>query len=220
MSLSTDIANSVCKKFETDGTVFPPNMTEGVFTAGVVDNIDYNPSSSTSKDSFHGTSISLIQNKGCAAPLTVIDATVKGKTHIMQLPLSYTDIDPVPQTKREEPIPPCQESIEPAFFELAPEHPKEQEWLEHCYGIVQSDQEKVDAMSWSAFHAERQPDQLESAANIGLLPLLVENAHSIAMIKHAMNVVMTAILKLNPEQTPVIAMDQPLYALAKEIHIR
>ena len=46
---------------------------------------------------------------------------------------------------------------------------------------------------------------------------MAKYAYSIAMIKHAMDVVLAAILKLNPEQTPVIAMDQPLYAIAKEI---
>lgn len=54
-------------------------------------------------------------------------------------------------------------------------------------------------------------------ANIGLMPLLLDNAHTIAMIKHAMEVVASAVNHLNRGQTPVIAMDQPLFALAKEV---
>ncbi|XP_046841101.1 uncharacterized protein LOC124458338 [Xenia sp. Carnegie-2017] len=38
-----------------------------------------------------------------------------------------------------------------------------------------------------------------------------------AMIKHAMKTVKESTKFLNPNQTPVIAMDQPLYALAKQI---
>ena len=37
------------------------------------------------------------------------------------------------------------------------------------------------------------------------------------MIKHSMDVVKKTIEHLNPGQTPVIAMDQPLYAIAKHI---
>ena len=54
-------------------------------------------------------------------------------------------------------------------------------------------------------------------AKIALLPFFHENANSVAMIKHAMTVTKKAIAYLNPNQTPVITMDQPLYSLAKHI---
>lgn len=37
------------------------------------------------------------------------------------------------------------------------------------------------------------------------------------MIKHSMNIVKQSVNHLNPEQTPVVALDQPLFAVAKEI---
>lgn len=37
------------------------------------------------------------------------------------------------------------------------------------------------------------------------------------MIHHSMDIVKTAIDRLNPGQIPIIAFDQPLYALAKQI---
>ena len=49
------------------------------------------------------------------------------------------------------------------------------------------------------------------------MPLFHENAQSVSMIKHAMIITKTAIQHLNHGQVPVIAMDQPLYALAKQI---
>lgn len=55
------------------------------------------------------------------------------------------------------------------------------------------------------------------AAISGLLPLFLDNAHSIAMVKHAMTMVQKAVRHLNPGQVPVLAADQPLYALAKQI---
>lgn len=52
-------------------------------------------------------------------------------------------------------------------------------------------------------------------AIISMLPMFVENANSFAMIAHSMRVLKSAV---NPSQTPVIALDQPLFALAKQIH--
>lgn len=50
-----------------------------------------------------------------------------------------------------------------------------------------------------------------------LLPLFLDNAHSVAMIRHSMDIVKAAVHHLNPGQVPVLAADQPLFALAKEI---
>lgn len=49
------------------------------------------------------------------------------------------------------------------------------------------------------------------------LPLFLDSAHSVAMIKHSMEIVKDAVQHLNPGQVPVLALDQPLYALAKQI---
>ena len=50
-----------------------------------------------------------------------------------------------------------------------------------------------------------------------LLPLFPDEAHSVAMIKHSMDVIKASVEYINPGQVPVIAFDQPLYALAKQI---
>lgn len=115
MSISTDIANSVCKKFHAYWVVVPPKLHPHAFTIGAVDNTDHNPSSTTARDSFHGTSISLMQDPSSAsdsshrdAPL--IDRTVKSS--IQELPVTYTDITPVDLAKREElVVPPTQTNV-------------------------------------------------------------------------------------------------------------
>ena len=53
--------------------------------------------------------------------------------------------------------------------------------------------------------------------NIGLMPLLLENAHATALLSHVMNLVKEAVEHLNPNQAPVLTMDQPLSAIAKEM---
>ena len=40
----------------------PPNLREGLFTTAAIDNIDHNPSSTTTTDALHGTGISLFQH--------------------------------------------------------------------------------------------------------------------------------------------------------------
>ena len=54
-------------------------------------------------------------------------------------------------------------------------------------------------------------------AIISLLPMFLENAHSVAMILHSMNVIKSAVQYINPVQTPVITLEQPLFAVAKQI---
>ena len=47
--------------------------------------------------------------------------------------------------------------------------------------------------------------------------MLLDQAHSVATLKHAMNKIQDTVDFLNPYQTPVMAADQPLYALLKQI---
>ena len=74
-----------------------------------------------------------------------------------------------------------------------------------------------DFVSWAAFHASKQMPSNHQEAIISLMPMFLENAHSVAMIRHALNVVKLATEHVNPGQVPVIAVDQPLFALAKQI---
>ena len=47
--------------------------------------------------------------------------------------------------------------------------------------------------------------------------MFTENAHSLAMILHSMNVITSAVHHVNPAQITVITVDQPLFTLAKQI---
>ena len=54
-------------------------------------------------------------------------------------------------------------------------------------------------------------------SSTALLPLFLDSAHTVAMIRHSMDVVKNAVEHVNPGQTPVVTLDQPLFALAKQI---
>ena len=59
LQLENQIAFTVCEDFKKKGVVCPAQLRKGLFTVGALDNIDHNPSSTTAKDSFHGTGTEL-----------------------------------------------------------------------------------------------------------------------------------------------------------------
>ncbi|GFR84941.1 hypothetical protein ElyMa_000683900 [Elysia marginata] len=67
MDIKTSLGNNIINHYSNEGVVCPPQLRTGEFVVGAADNIDHNPSSTTSIGSFHGTGISLFQN--CAVTL-------------------------------------------------------------------------------------------------------------------------------------------------------
>ena len=110
LSISTDLGNNICRFFQQEGAVCPPELKVGLFTTGAVDNIDHNPSSTSAQDSFHGTGISLFQHpnsgvRGVKRPrVSISDEATTTKT-TAHLPESYTTVPPVFLGKRELPLP-------------------------------------------------------------------------------------------------------------------
>ena len=249
LRLSSDIANAVCEHFKETDTVCPPNLKKNVFTTAAVDNIDHNTSSTTAITSFHGTSISMIQHPNEDAE-GVSNAIIKRRNlspakTIAPLPSSYTNILPLSSQKQGDlkvPSTSTQCSIKGDEEVVLMATRKETKWLHHTtkhleenkvtdYDNVTTPQtktagngkaasEKTETMvSWSTYHGEWQ-QHVNTRCQSSLLPLLAECAHSLAMIKHAITVVMKAVEHLIPGQTAVIAFDQPLFALAKDIQWR
>ena len=48
LGLEDRIATSLCEQYEEDGVVSPVCLKKGLFTVGAIDNLDYNPYSTTS----------------------------------------------------------------------------------------------------------------------------------------------------------------------------
>ena len=84
LSISTDVGNAAL--FEEERLVCPPNLCKDLFTTAGVDNLDHDPSSTTSQDSLHGTGISLFQHAGNSAG--------ERKKSIAQLPDGYAAVKP------------------------------------------------------------------------------------------------------------------------------
>ena len=96
--LMNGLGTAVCSRFQQDGVVCPLNLNYGLFTVGALDNIDYNPSSTTAQGSFHGTAISLFQFPSSSVddaqsrpPITLPQASERN----IHLPESYTTVPAV-----------------------------------------------------------------------------------------------------------------------------
>jgi len=74
-------------------------------------------------------------------------------------------------------------------------------------------------VSWSAFHANHTASTISVSqmTKSSLLPLFPEDAATVAMIKHSLDILKKITDLANPGQTPVVAVDQPLFAIAKKI---
>jgi hypothetical protein len=70
IAISAELGNSVCRRYQEEQVVCPPHLRLGLFTTAAFDNIDYNPSSTTTRDSFHCTGISMFQHATTDVPGT------------------------------------------------------------------------------------------------------------------------------------------------------
>ncbi len=157
-----------------------------------------------------------MHHEGIKRSIPVIDGTVQTKRTISQRPSSYTNVPPSSLRTKDPFVPPvtCQTRIEVQEGQDTREH----EWLHHVQKLVGlAELSKDDFISWAAFNASTTHPLADPPTVVALMPLFVESAHNVAMILHAMNVVKSSTEHLNSGQVPVIAMDQPLFAIAKTI---
>ena len=219
LELENQIATTVCNSINETDLVCPHQLRHGLFTVGALDNLDHNPSSTTSRESFHGTGISLFQfptlcNEGLSQP-TVNTASAAKK--LPKLPDSYTIVPAVVLRKDAVVVP----SVPTSSQLLSHPHcneavQTEHNWLKHVMEAISKEElDKEERISWAAYHALSSKSEVTCASISQLMPLFYEHAASAAMVKHGITVQTKAMHFLNPGQIPVIAFDTPLFALAK-----
>jgi hypothetical protein len=223
LDVTAELANGVCDQFHADHLVCPLKLRSNIFTVAAVDNIDHNPTATTAHGSFHGTGISLMQQPDVSSSGTqrsILYSNIpRGARKIKPLPDSYSEVLPV-RLKTDQPaLPASSGPFKGDCVVLTDAIAEEHEWLDTVKQLFDAEvlDESTGWVSWSAFHASRVtcPDIASNLAIISMLPLFQESSNSVAMIRHSMNLVQTAVQHLNPMQIPIIAFDQPLYAIAK-----
>ncbi|XP_045131595.1 uncharacterized protein LOC123516404 [Portunus trituberculatus] len=222
MEISTGQGNRACKQYEQEKTVCPRNLRLGLNTKGAIDNIDHNPSSTTAMDSFHGTGISLFQQVTESNPGTVrpdfCPLEVSTSKKVSELPDCYTSVPPVMYKRKERlTVPKIEGSLTRDGQLVEQALLKETRWLESVDGTNLVDVSGDSNVSWAAYHASHQQEQGITPDISVLLPLFQEQSKSTAMMRHSMDVIQQAVEHVNPGQVPVITVDQPLFAICKEI---
>ena len=61
LNLEKGLLRAMCSQYHDDGVVCPTQLRRGLTVRGTMDNVDINPTSNTSKGSFHGTILSVFQ---------------------------------------------------------------------------------------------------------------------------------------------------------------
>lgn len=218
LEISAELGDAALAKYSEEGVVCPSDLQRGLFTMAAMDNIDHNPTSTTSTTSFHGTSISLFQHPNSESKgekRDTLQLTGNKVKKVSELPDSYTNILPA-HFKDKSPSPPQVTGLSlPTTNMLRPQLDLEYEWLEKVcttegiHGPVN--------LTWAAHHADKNRNPVFEVSVSSLMPLLRDQAHSVATVKHVMDKVREAVKLLNPGQVPVITADQPIYAVAKQI---
>ena len=185
LQLSTHMGNQVCQQFHREQVVCPPQLRSHVFTTAAVDNIDHNPSSTTARDSFHGTAISLIQHpsfvgEGTDRSLLVLSGPERGcSKSIDRLPAYYTEVPPVASNIKVSQVP--ETRLESLSRDGISQHTKEEyQWLDNASEVIENKSTADDSLdtSWAAFHASRQTLGIRATCSTVLLPLFQESAHT------------------------------------------
>lgn len=214
------LATSVCLQYKADNIVCPSNLRHGLYTVGALDNIDHNPSSTTSQGSFHGTGISVFEfptedEPGISRP--TINLPNKDQANDFTLPDNYATVPSVNIKTSNITINTSNNNPREIKGNLVGAVEQENCWIEHSLPLLETNLVKGNYVSWSAYHASLVDSSKESPAISSLLPMFNEKAASVSMVKHGMDVLCNLTSYLNPGQVPVRTADQPLYAISKYV---
>lgn len=223
LTLSSEVANSVCTEYIRNDIVCPPQLNSDVFTTAAFDNVDHNTSSTFADGSFHGTSISLMQhvtteNDETSHKVFEIKDEVKGRSTVMSLPDSYAIVPSTFLSIVNKNLIYTASDINTVQETHISNEKDEIDWLNKVSTNLDNEDSNL-SLHWPAHHSLHRRGPSRPCTKIALLPLFLENAHSTSMILHAMNVIKLATNKLNPNQVPVITCDQPLFALGQQISL-
>ena len=224
--IETATGNKICERFGLEKTV-SLRLSEKLFTYGAIDNIDHIPSFSTSQSSFHGTGISLFQNRehendGEGRLTEYVSVKDIKREKQLPLPTAYTQAMPAAMRRDHPDLPKDTEQLTPEdYFANTEIVEREYSWLQHSNSVLDNTKiEDVTAASnasWAAFFASQEPNTSICPSIRTMLPLFTEDSKSVAMIMYAMWLIKQSINFLNPGQIPVVALDQPRYAIAKKV---
>ena len=135
--IEDSLARSVCRQAFEDGLVCPSHLRLGLYTVAALDNLDYNPSSTTAIGSFNGTGISIIQFPTPENPGISRQIQFTENTDVIALPDEYRIVPAVIlKSTTETVIPDSRMKQYKGLFQKALS--EEQFWLDYAMTIMDS----------------------------------------------------------------------------------
>jgi len=216
-ALSNQLGNVVIDAFDTHQAAIGSKSSTGQFTTCAFDNLDHNPSSSTAYGSFHGSGLSITQHpeENCARFAVMNSAIAHDTPKVLKpLPSFYTSLQTIPSIQYPTKLPPHSFPVS-AFFasSMSMVVENEYDWLNHIWENYATNM----MLNWSSFYAEKELSGTLPKCETNLLPLFTESSTDPSMVYHAMRLVKKSTDFLNPGQAAVMACDQPIYAIAKQL---
>ena len=216
LNLEKGLLRAMCTQYHNNGVVCPTQLRLGIPVQCTMDNLDINPKSNTSKGSFHGTILSVLQtptgpNMGTVRPFRAI----RNDDKYNELPESYA-IVPAELTKvvGQCPVNKNYKAKCAAIPDIVTQ--PHNEWVNVMEKYLGSNDN--DCLTWRSFFKGRLKDFVDDTLPgiSSILPLFHEKAASPAMVKHAMDMFIAITDFLNHGQIPVCSTDLPIYVLGKQ----
>ncbi|MES9879449.1 MAG: hypothetical protein ABW185_01030 [Sedimenticola sp.] len=215
-------AIGVSDRIKKEGVVVPSNVRKGVFTTTDFDNIDQHKRSNLSREEFHGGLLSVTNhlsddNHGTPSePITIDNINLSTRP---VLPASYSVVPPAElDTNIDTILPSTTRPVRPEHDRISGATVKDQAWIEAASNLIEGDMKAGDVVTWAGFNSSLLSNEsVKPRAIIGVLPLFPDKAASVPMVKHSMMLSKAVTAHLNPGQTPVQGMDQPIFAIGKQV---
>ena len=211
LEISTQLGDATVSKYVEDRVVCPLVLRTGLFITSAMDNIDHNITATIATTSFHGTSISVFQlptkeNKGAERGQVKFGESEKSSITSRLLHQYTTNL--LHQ----------KETLSSTEWCFTPRHQSAKATAGN--GVWEAGEGH--GGKWTIWcNLVSPPCFTERKAVWGqhyvILPLLRDEAHSVTTIKHVINKIRKIVAFLDPSQEPVIAADQPIYAVAKQV---
>ena len=182
--ISAQLGDAAVARYVEEGVVCLPILRKGLFSTSAMDNIDHNPSSKHGGDHIipwnkHIHLSTFRKSRRVREPILIKITKIK---KVPELPDSHTNVYPAFFTTKN-PSPPKGN----VTYESLPSLPltNEYEWLQKV-SLTQEVHDKVN-ITWSSHHAEKKRGLAFEVSITALLPLLRDEAHSVATVRHSMN---------------------------------
>ena len=173
MDIQPTITKQLCKLYNESGSGCPPRLQDCIFNFAAIVNLDYNPTSTTARKSFHVTSISKFQFLNDASENEVhLPASDSCKNVEMYLPGYYTTVQPTKSFLVGLPV----STVNLDHIKRLDYFEELKVWLPNVDAHIKDDI-RTDRVSWSSSHASQRSVKPEENISSAMLPLFQEKLH-------------------------------------------